>query len=82
MHESTFVFVLNDKFFGLLVDVSSLPLQVGVLSPQSVPYEYLGPVGDFLHYVNYGHPFLIKVILVATCGIHVLEGCYAFILTR
>lgn len=57
-------------------------MQVGILRPEAIPYGYLGPVGDYLHYINHANPLLLRLVLAIVVVIHVMEGIYAFVLTR
>ncbi len=56
--------------------------KMGVFSPASIPYSWMGPLGDFLHYMNYSQRALTCGLFAFTAVVHIGEGLYAYVLAR
>ncbi|XP_054839747.1 transmembrane protein 254 [Eublepharis macularius] len=48
-----------------------------VFSPETMPHDYLGPLGTFTKYLVENHKLYLDVGYAATWAVHVLEAIYA-----
>uniref|UniRef100_A0ACB8F875 Uncharacterized protein n=1 Tax=Sphaerodactylus townsendi TaxID=933632 RepID=A0ACB8F875_9SAUR len=53
-----------------------------VISPATIPYDYLGPLGTFTHYLVENHKLWLKVGYGIAWLIHISEALYALKLCR